>query len=135
MITMSNRKSYIGEEINGFKILEEIDQEFPSDYSQQRKHQSRLFWVIHLETEVVMKRTLGTLRSYRLKRIDEYERFNDLTGLQLSHYTVLGLSENSIHSKKLGRSKNISWRCLDSRTNTIKDVQSALLITLRNYHK
>ena len=127
-MTMMQKKSYEGQEINGYLIIEEIQQQFPESFSPQRKHQSRFFLVEDTVTGVQLERTLGNIRSGRLKTVGELQRFNDLSGISVGCYDILRLAEGAELPAKL-RGRRIYWICLDKRTGVEQEVPA---ITLQN---
>ena len=51
-------KTYIGDVINGYLILEEIERDNTKYPNSQIKHNNRLFRCKHLESGVILNRTL-----------------------------------------------------------------------------
>lgn len=128
---MGIKKDYVGTEINGYLLLEELPIKLPTSFSHQRKHQARKFKVKHLETGEILTRTLGSIKNSPLKKITEYKNFRDYTGEELGCYKVIKLVEGSDMPAQI-RKGGIKWLCLDKRTNKYAEVSSAVIQTMRN---
>ena len=121
------RRSYVGEVINGYQILEELPVDYPEHWCHQQRHNSRLFKVKHLETGHIMERNLIGLRNSPLPLPWHRKGWRNLTGTTCGLYEVIELSEES-KVPSPGYRRAVTWRCLNTETGEEEIVPTALLL-------
>jgi hypothetical protein len=121
------KRNFVGREINGWKLLEEIPVEFPDSMSHQSRYQGRLFLVEHLESGVRMERTIGQMVNSKLKMPWERKDYVNLTGTQCGIYKVLEITAESLVPKPRIKT-SIMWRCINLETDKEEEVSTTELI-------
>ncbi len=121
------KKDFVGREINGWKLLEEIPVEYPDGMSHQSRYQGRLFLVEHIESGVRMERTIGQMVNSKLKMPWERKDYVNLTGTQCGIYQVIEITPDSMVPKPRVKT-SIMWRCINLETDEEEELSTTDLI-------
>ena len=117
-----SRKSYVGEVINGFKILEEIQQPEKEYANSQIRHNNRLFRCLHLDSGISITRTLICLRNTNTRPPIDTPEFVDRSGEVFGRYKILYLTETSRYPRVVSGKSDWSYIIEDINTGETKEV-------------
>ena len=119
---ISQKKDLVGNLVNGWVLLEEVDREFPDDWSAQRKHNARIFRAKNQKTDEEITTTISCIRNRRdgVNRRVSAKEYS--VGDILGHYKVLKIIETMA-----------LYEVVDQRTNEICLKKRQNLLNHMNY--
>tara|TARA_R110002012_G_scaffold166485_1_gene329867 strand:+ start:1392 stop:2069 length:678 start_codon:yes stop_codon:yes gene_type:complete len=88
---MTKTREYVGEVINGFRLIKELPNLREDDPCSQIIHNHRRFLAEHEETGSKIVRTLLQLRNHKMLIPSDWSHFEDLAGQTIGSYKVLHL--------------------------------------------
>lgn len=120
---MRKRRSYEGEIINGWLILDEINLD-QSELKPNQRNRNRLFKVQCSRTGEILERKMSQMRMCAPTLLSEKPSFKDLTGLVINDWEILSLENDRL---TIQSDPCITlWKVRSLLTGEIKSIESPL---------
>lgn len=114
----ANRRTFIGEEINGWLVLEEVEPEDDNPTNAMDKFRSRMFRVIHQQTGFEAVKRLHGLYTRAPKMYSEWGNFKNRIGEQYGTYIVAAFTNDRLLIDK--REPDHLWKAVCTETGDVQ---------------